>query len=653
MKSTFRLLSIRSLSLCLLCLMALAVSTPNAPAQAVAKQGMILFPMPQKMTHGEGALALQPGKFIVLQSDEPSKLLFTGEAIQAALVTAGAHWELTAAAGKDPKWIGAVVTLKPNSTHGPESYTLAITKERIEIQAGGPAGAYHAAMTLKQLARQSAGTGKLPCLAIEDWADIPNRGAMLDISRNKVPTMETLYKLADMMAEFKMNQLQLYTEHTFAYHNHKDVWEKASPMTAEQILKLDAYCRDRFIELVPNQNSFGHMDRWLGIERYRPLAEDPKSPSALCPTDPKAIELLDELYGELLPNFSSRQINVGCDEVTIGQGRSKPFVKSDADIPRLYLNFLLKIHDLVQKNGRKMQFWADIILQHPEYIPELPKDVTALDWGYEAEHPYAEQCEKFAKAGIPFYVCPGTSAWNAIIGRTDNMKANMLNAASNAKKFKGSGLLITSWGDAGHWDHISIAFAGYTYGAAVSWALDANKDIDLAQAMDVHVFQDQAGVMGKLVLDLGNTYKETGLILPNQTTLWYIMHNYMTPRGEDPVFKQVNQASIEKALTYLDKTMINLPKARMTNPDAKLITAEIRNNAAIIRHACLLDIARCKAGGKVDPARLPAETRRELAADLRKIITDFRTLWLVRNREGGLADSITRMQHLLEQYEAK
>jgi hypothetical protein len=466
--------------------------------------------------------------------------------------------------------------------------------------------------------------------------------------------METLYKLVDMMAEFKMNQIQLYTEHTFAYRNHKDVWEKASPMTAEQILKLDAYCRDRYVELVPNQNSFGHLHRWLEKERYRPLAEVPEAPFTICPTDPKSIELLDEMYSELLPNFSSRQFNVGCDETgDLGKGRSKQFVKNEADIARLYLNFLLKIHDLAKKNGRQMQFWGDIVLQHPELIPELPKDVIALDWGYDEGHPFAEQCEKFAKAGIQFYVCPGTSAWNALIGRTDNMKANMLSAAENAKKFKGSGFLITSWGDAGHWDHISIAFAGYTYGAAVSWSLDTNKDIDLAQAMDIHVFQDKAGVMGKLVLDLGNTYKETGLILPNQTALWYILQNYMTPRGEDPVFKQINQESMQKALAYLDKTMSNLSKAQMANPDAKLVTAEIRNDAALIRHACLLDIARIKAGGKVDPAKLPLETRRELAADLKKNMAEFQRLWRLRNREGGLAESITRMQHLLEQYEAK
>ena len=54
---------------------------------------------------------------------------------------------------------------------------------------------------------------------------------MLDISRDKVPTMPTLFALVDRLAEWKINQLQLYIEHTFAYRGHEEVWRNADPMT--------------------------------------------------------------------------------------------------------------------------------------------------------------------------------------------------------------------------------------------------------------------------------------------------------------------------------------------------------------------------------------------------------------------------------------
>ena len=47
-------------------------------------------------------------------------------------------------------------------------------------------------------------------------------------------------------------------------------------MTHEEIREIDAYCEDRGIELVPNQNSFGHMERWLKHEQYKEIAECPE-----------------------------------------------------------------------------------------------------------------------------------------------------------------------------------------------------------------------------------------------------------------------------------------------------------------------------------------------------------------------------------------
>lgn len=637
-------------------------SEKESSMKNMVKQDLLLFPMPQSMVSEAGAFQLRPDSFICLPLDNSPQILRSGEIIQAALENAGQRMELTAAAGNDPDRLGVVVSLKKGLPHGPESYRLKIGKDRIEIQAGAPVGVFRAAMTLKQIARQRAGAGKLPCLTIEDWPDFANRGVMLDISRDKVPQMKTLYQLVDLFSEFKINQFQLYTEHTFAYRDHKDVWGSFSPMTSEEILKLDAYCRERFIELVPNQASFGHVGRWLWIPRYSALAEVPENPRparpefinlTFCPTNPDVVKLLDEMYAELLPNFTSRQFNVGCDETWgLGTGRSKKFVKNEEDVGRLYLSFLLKIHKLVKKNGRTMQFWGDIILKHPDLIANLPKDVIALDWGYEWNHPYNTECPKFAKAGIPFYVCPGTSAWCSIVGRTDNMRQNLWNAAENGKKYGAIGYLNTSWGDAGHWDHLPVVYGGFIYGAAVSWAGRANKDIDLARGLDEFVFNDQAGVMGKLMLDLGNSYREAGCLLDNQHVLWYILFHYNTPRSDDPVLQKLDLGKMQHTLSYLDDVMKNLPKAKIANPEAELIAAEVHNNAAMVRHACLLEIARIKAGG-AEASKLPVLTRRKLASDLRSTMKEFKRLWLIRNRVGGLDESVRPLEQLLAAYEGK
>ena len=216
----------------------------------------------------------------------------------------------------------------------PQEYGLRIHIDHIEIIGGDPAAVFYGTRTLLQLIEYALTENTtLPCLIIHDVPDFERRGYMLDISRNKVPKMETLYQIVDLLAAWKINEFQLYIEHTFAYKNHKDAWEGCSPMTANEIRDLDEYCRERFIDLVPNQNSFGHMENWLRHDRYKELAECPtdcatkwgkRSLTSLDPTNPKSFKLMQELYAELLPNFSSQYFNIGCDEtVELGLGNSK------------------------------------------------------------------------------------------------------------------------------------------------------------------------------------------------------------------------------------------------------------------------------------------------------------------------------------------
>ena len=219
-----------------------------------------------------------------------------------------------------------------------ENYQLKISSEGIALNAKTETGWFRGLTTLGQIVRECRSA--LPCLLIEDGPELSGRGYMLDISRCKVPTQDALYELVDTLAVLKYNQLQLYTEHTFAYRNHQIVWENASPLKAEEIQSLDTYCYNRHIELVPNQNSFGHMDRWLRHVAYKHLAECPNGythpmlgPLAWGGTlkpDEESIDFVSKLYDELLPNFRSNRVNVGSDEPwELGQGCSEEFVKAE------------------------------------------------------------------------------------------------------------------------------------------------------------------------------------------------------------------------------------------------------------------------------------------------------------------------------------
>ncbi len=538
----------------------------------------------------------------------------------------------------------------------PEAYRLTVEADGALLEAATAAGAFYGAVTFRQLARQAPGTGVLPHVRIEDWPDFPHRGFMLDVSRCKVPKMSELFVLADLMAELKLNQLQLYTEHAFAYRAHRCVWEQASPLTAEEIRALDAYCHERHIELVPNQNSFGHMERWLCHAEYAHLAEAPDgfmtpwgerrgTSSTLWAAHPGALELVGGLYDELLPNFSSRLFNVGCDETfDLGQGRSA----ADCDARgkgRVYLEFLLKIHKLAQAHGRTMQFWGDIILHYPELIPELPRDVVPMVWGYEADHPFAEQCAAFAKAGFRFYVCPGTATWQTFGGRTANALANLRSAAEHGLTHGAEGCLITDWGDFGHLQPWAVSLLPLAYGAGLAWNVKSGtgtvaEAVPDFMALDRHLFQDTAGCVARAAYELGNVYRETGVLLHNASALFrLLLLPADKPLSKAGGWEKLTSSCLVAAEAAIVRAESALSAARPECAAPELLLAEFRQAAALMRLACRLGQARL-ASPDGTLTGVDSATRQELAAERAQLLEEQRRLWLARNREGGLAESL-------------
>lgn len=609
--------------------------------EGVLMNQLNLLPSPRQVEFLPGTFALHSNRLILLDIPDPQKLFFTGKKLQEALLKLGLSVGITAGRATPQDQVNIILCLTPDAAIPAQGYQLEITNKTILISGSDKAGIFYGVCTLLQIIANS-GVSSLPCLKISDWPDFPARGVMLDISRDKVYRLETLFTLVDMLAGWKVNQLQLYTEHTFAYQRHPEVWAKASPLTGEEILRLDAYCKDRFIDLVPNQNSFGHMHRWFSHPQYYPLGElagmENKSwwgrgSFSLCPGDPGSLALVQSLYEELLPHFSSQLFNVGCDETfDLGMGRSKEECERRGK-GRVYLDFLLKIYDLVKSHNRTMQFWGDIIIQYPELVSELPRDTIALEWGYEAADPPADHCEKFASVGVPYYVCPGTSSWNSIAGRTDNALANLATAAQNGIRYAASGFLITDWGDNGHWQVLPVSYLGFAAGAAYAWNYQANRDLDMPLALSLHAFQDPMFSLGRVAYELGNVYKAVGDIPGHSSSLFHAMQ---TPFSELRKYSdQIDPQVFHHVLDVIDQVTHPLGSSTPQTPDGSLILREFENTARILQHACRRALL---AFG--DRSILPSD----LDFDLREIMIEYQNIWLARNRPGGLIDSLAHFE---------
>ena len=612
-----------------------------------ARTNLLLAPVPQRVELRSGWLPLAQARTIILAPEAIAAGMRGSLELQAALAKyAGVSWEIRGASGV-AEHEGVVAVIDQRATPKRESYHLTVGDERVSIVAHDPAGMFYAFATLTQLVRQFG--KRLPKLHIEDWPDFAHRGVMLDISRDKVPTMASTFELVEMLAGWKVNQFQLYMEHTFAYERHRAVWKDASPFTGEEILALDAYCRERHIELVPNQNSFGHMARWLEKKPYNALAESPRGarlpwgrlpPFTLDPRDPRSLDLIDGLYGELLPHFRSTMFNVGCDETfDLGLGKSREAVAEEG-AGRVYLDFVLKIHALCEKYGRKMMFWGDIVTQHPELIAEVPRDATVLEWGYEHDHPFDVDGKAFAKAGLPFYVCPGAGGWNSFVGRTDNAVANIRSAGLNGLRHHAAGLLNTEWGDNGHTQTTPVPWMGYLYGGAMSWSPKASADMDIPGTLSLHAFDDPSGITGQVAFDLGNAYQVNGAKSRNGTLLHQL---YFLPLENDWPMHRVRPGGFEDTQAAISDLAGKLDPARMRRDDGALVVEELRCAAELASAGAAIGAAKYARSNGGSRASVRAGFRRA-AKRIDATIPEYERLWLARNRPGGLPDSTARLR---------
>ena len=551
----------------------------------------------------------------------------------------------------------------------PEGYALEISKYGIEILFRETGGLHAAAATLRQLLRQYG--RRLPCLKIRDWPDFPRRGVMLDISRGRVPKLETLLELVGHLADFKINELQLYTEHTFAYRNYKSVWQSWGALTGQEIRKLDTRCRQLGIDLVPNQNSFGHLRRFLEHPRLKKLAEVSKPyedagggfvrrPSTLAPNHPDTLPFLRKLYDELLPNFSSDRFNVGCDETwDLGRGQSKKLCERLGK-GRVYLDFLKKIHREVCARGKRTMFWGDIILKHPKLISELasfgvppsggvchesPKppeggtpNLIALNWGYEANHPFEKEAAQFAKAKIPFYVCPGTSTWQTLIGRHDNALANLRTAAKAGRKHGAIGYLITDWGDGGHPQPLAVSYLPYLAGASLSWCAKTFDEQLLVPVLSRDVFGDLTGKIEDAAFKLGLAHKKLGVKMQNETPLGTVIaapppeQRELFCRNGLKWFSKISAKNIHHALKEIEKqrSRLNWGRHHAVPPKSKILLQELDLAARMATQSCQFMLwQQAVAAGKISKAK---KLSRVGIRELHKLEKDFNAYWPLRNK---------------------
>jgi hypothetical protein len=423
---------------------------------------------------------------------------------------------------------GDVRILRDASIKGDEAYRLTVTPDHVEIVARTDAGAFYAVQTLQELIVMHG--ERIPCCRIDDAPDFVRRGVYYDCARGKIPTVKTVKALVERLARWKINELQFYIKNTFTWQKHPELSKGFSPFTPDDLLEIQAHCRRYHIRFVPSLATMSHNELALQLPEYAHLAELPgfhgwEGGTMLCPTNPKSIKFVEDLYAEFVPLFDADDFNVCCDEPwELGKGRSKPAADRRGSGP-VYFDFLKKVHKLCEKHGKRMNAWGDIVLKYPELIPGLPADIVMLNWDYDAAAKRMARTPEFMVAGNPVMVCPGTSSWQRHGTDLPNAMGNVARSAAIGRRNKVEGLLNTDWGDFGHRNPLGVSLHGYAHGAAHSWNGRAVDDATFTATFAQHIF-DGGRDLARAIRTLGAAPAE---MLEDSTCLYHALVEPLTP----------------------------------------------------------------------------------------------------------------------------
>lgn len=351
-----------------------------------------------------------------------------------------------------------------------DGYILSIDTKKIEITASCACGLHNGLSTLKLLL--ASGGHILTHGQVEDVPQFRNRGVMLDVSRGKMASLDYLKNLVGLLSDLKYNILQLYCEDKLALERHPSVGLITGAYGKQQILELDAHCRNHFVELQPCIQTYSHMHGLLRLPGYSHLAEN-DGLFSLAAGNEEVYRFLEDELRETLPWFSSKTLNINMDEAyDIGTGFSKDAVEREGK-GKVFVAHIKRVVEIARRHGaRTILLWGDIAGKYPELLTALPENVIIADWNYNPQETYPS-LKSFGHTGVDFWAAGGVSTWNSVFPRMYNVYQNLINFSVESRSCGATGFLVTDWGDYGHMQPLGLSLYGYIVGAQQAFCASA------------------------------------------------------------------------------------------------------------------------------------------------------------------------------------
>ena len=415
-------------------------------------------------------------------------------------------------------------------------------------------------------------------------ADFEIKGFHIDL-RTEVMTMPALKAFATKLYGIGVNTILMEYEASFPYEKHFTISSKYA-YTRDEIRDFVKHCTALGIDVIPLQQTFGHTDYILRHARYSSLAESKNDVTQVCPLKTeKCIELFDELFADMISLHTSRYVHIGGDETRLLGVCPKCAAKvAKQGKSKLFVDYMKEICKLVISHGKIPIMWADIILEHPEYISELPKETIFVDWNYGWSNRKFGDAEALVKQGVKFWGAPSIRSHpdNMYITTWEKHFDNQKVFIPYCREQQYNGIVMTSWSTSGIFstiweldyevvDMIPLRYVYpmngfniliYMYGKALS----QTEPIDPKEA----VVEYACGELG-LSAEEGQTLYEV-LMIPQ------VRFPQAQPRPDHNGIKKSYDKLIEETDYYLAKLRAMKPSRNKVDLEHLILMFEIRSN---------------------------------------------------------------------------
>ena len=287
-------------------------------------------------------------------------------------------------------------------------------------------------------------------------------GAMADVSRNAVMTVESVKKLCRISAIEGFNSLMLYTEDTYEVEGYEYFGHLRGRYTPDELREMDDYAYALGIELIPCIQTLAHLNAFFEWPASAPLRD---CDDIMLAGEDRVYALVDKMLETMSKNLRSKRINIGLDEAhMLGCGKyldRNGYVKR-SDIMAAHLS---RVVELCKKHGYQPRMWSDMFFRMinegvyrvmgtdvPQYIIDsVPPEPVLVYWEYIQTNQanYDEMFRQHKAFKNPIAFAGGDASWYGLVPLNKLARESTLAAVKSIENNGIKEIYVTMWGDDG------------------------------------------------------------------------------------------------------------------------------------------------------------------------------------------------------------